>query len=106
MMEMALLNMFLQKIRIEGRSTQVDYILSRRGIGDCLVVAGDSVTRQPRMLVCRMILSSLEEKECKCREEDSRWNLESWSYVLERRRIKFNLCKTEYICVCECEGGR
>ena len=46
-----------------GRCTQVDYILCRRcklkEIGDCKVVAGESVARQHRMVVCRM---SLEKK--------------------------------------------
>lgn len=55
-MEMAVVNTFFQKRRehrvtynIEGRSTQVDYILCRRcnlkEISDCKVVVGESVAR-------------------------------------------------------------
>ncbi|KAF7691359.1 hypothetical protein HF521_011656, partial [Silurus meridionalis] len=43
-----------------GKCTQVDYVLCRRcnlkEIGDCKVLAGDSVARQHRMVVCRMVL--------------------------------------------------
>ena len=49
-----------------GRSTQVDYIISRRAhlkeIGDCKVIAGDNVAKQHRLLVCRMTLETKKRK--------------------------------------------
>ncbi|KAK3540495.1 hypothetical protein QTP70_032457 [Hemibagrus guttatus] len=64
-MDMAVVNTYFQKreehrviYKSGGRSTQVDYILCRRGnlkeISDCKVVVGESVARQHRMVVCRM----------------------------------------------------
>ncbi|KAK3518305.1 hypothetical protein QTP86_003737, partial [Hemibagrus guttatus] len=66
-MDMGVVNTFFQKreehrvtYKSGGRSTQVDYILCRRGnlkeISDCKVVVGESVARQHRMVVCRMTL--------------------------------------------------
>uniref|UniRef100_A0A7N8XCY4 Endonuclease/exonuclease/phosphatase domain-containing protein n=1 Tax=Mastacembelus armatus TaxID=205130 RepID=A0A7N8XCY4_9TELE len=63
-MEMAVVNTFFQKreehrmtYKSGGRSTQVDYILCRcKEISDCKVVAGESVARQHRMVVCKMTL--------------------------------------------------
>ncbi|KAI5089397.1 hypothetical protein C0J45_20805 [Silurus meridionalis] len=70
-MEMAVVNTYYKKkedhrVIKSGRScTQVDYVLCRRcnlkEIGDCKVLAGDSVARQHRMVVCRMVL---EEEDC------------------------------------------
>ncbi|MCI4382172.1 hypothetical protein PGIGA_G00260710 [Pangasianodon gigas] len=61
-MDMAVVNTYFQKreehrvtYKSGGRSTQVDYILCRRGnlkeISDCKVVVGESVARQHRMVV-------------------------------------------------------
>ncbi|MCJ8744984.1 hypothetical protein PDJAM_G00124950 [Pangasius djambal] len=72
-MDMAVVNTYFQKrekhrvtYKIGGRSTQVDYILCRRGnlkeISDCKVVVGESVTRQHRMVVCRMTLMVCKKK--------------------------------------------
>ncbi|KAK3558233.1 hypothetical protein QTP86_013968 [Hemibagrus guttatus] len=66
-MDIAVVNTYFQKreehrvtYKSEGRSTQVDYILCRRGnlkeISDCKVVVGESEARQHRMVVCRMTL--------------------------------------------------
>ncbi|KAI5630223.1 hypothetical protein C0J50_10298 [Silurus asotus] len=98
-MEMAVVNTYFKKkedhrvtYKSGGRCTQVDYVLCRRcnlkEIGDCKVLAGDSVARQHRMVVCRMVLEAkkkrrrvrtdrrirwwkLKEEECsvRCREE-------------------------------------
>ncbi|KAI5107470.1 hypothetical protein C0J45_3108 [Silurus meridionalis] len=65
--EMAVVNTYFKKkdehrvtYKSGGRCTQVDYVLCRRcnlkEIGDCKVLAGDSVARQHRMVVCRMAL--------------------------------------------------
>ncbi|XP_060800080.1 uncharacterized protein LOC132901597 [Neoarius graeffei] len=49
-----------------GKSTQVDYTLCRRGnlkeIGDCKVMAGESVARQHQVVVCRMSLKVKKRK--------------------------------------------
>ena len=66
-MEMAVLDTYFKKreehrvtYKSGGRSTQVDYIVSRRAylkeIGDCKLIAGDNVAKQHRLLVCRMTL--------------------------------------------------
>ena len=66
-MEMVVVNTYFNKkeeyrvtYKSGGKCTQVDYVLSRRcnlkEIRDCKVVAGESVARQHRMVVCRMIL--------------------------------------------------
>ena len=65
-MEMTVVNMYFKKkeehrvtYKSGGKCAQVDYILSRRcnlkEISDCKVVAGESVARQHRLVVCRMI---------------------------------------------------
>ncbi|MCJ8736308.1 hypothetical protein PDJAM_G00258080 [Pangasius djambal] len=75
-MDMAVVNPYFQKreehsvtYKSGGRSTQVDYILCRRGslkeISDCKVVVGESVARQHRMVVCRMTLVVCKRKRSK-----------------------------------------
>ncbi|KAK3564856.1 hypothetical protein QTP86_030433 [Hemibagrus guttatus] len=75
-MDMAVVNTYFQKreehrvtYKNGGRSTQVDYILCRRGnlkeISDCKVVVGESVARQHRMVVCRMTLMVCKKKRSK-----------------------------------------
>ncbi|KAK4307252.1 hypothetical protein Pmani_020965 [Petrolisthes manimaculis] len=60
--EMAVVNTYFKKkeghritYKSGGRSTQVDYILCRRGnlkeFGDCKVVPGESVAKQHRVLI-------------------------------------------------------
>ncbi|MCJ8748267.1 hypothetical protein PDJAM_G00163170 [Pangasius djambal] len=61
-----------------GRSTQVDYILCRRGnlkeISDCKVVVGESIARQHRMVVCRMTLMVCKKKRSKIEiEKKTKW---------------------------------
>ncbi|KAK3571838.1 hypothetical protein QTP86_020466 [Hemibagrus guttatus] len=61
-----------------GRSSQVDYILCRRGnlkeISDCKVVVGESVARQHRMVVCRMTLMVCKTKRSKIEiEKKTKW---------------------------------
>ncbi|KAK3547011.1 hypothetical protein QTP86_008801 [Hemibagrus guttatus] len=85
-MEMALVNTYLQKreehrvtYKSGGRSTQVDYILCRRGnlkeISDCKVVVGESVARQHRMVVCRMTLLVCKKKRSKIEKKTKWWKL-------------------------------
>ncbi|KAK3525653.1 hypothetical protein QTP70_002564 [Hemibagrus guttatus] len=82
-MDMAVVNTYFQKrekhrvtYKSGGRSTQVDYILCRRGnlkeISDCKVVVGESVARQYRMVVCRMGVNSVEQKVDKIRKDEVR----------------------------------
>ena len=62
-----------------GRSTQVDYIISRRAylkeIGDGKVVAGDSIAKQHRLLVCRMTLEPKKRKKAKAEPRLKWWKL-------------------------------
>ena len=66
-MRLAVVNTYFKKkdehrvtYKSGGRDTQIDYILCRRDnlkdIGDCKVVAGESVVTQHRMVVCKMSL--------------------------------------------------
>ncbi|KAK3552217.1 hypothetical protein QTP86_005984 [Hemibagrus guttatus] len=85
-MDMAVVNTYFQKreehrvtYKSGGRSTQVDYILCRRGnlkeISDCKVVVGESVARQHRMVVCRMTLMVCKKKRSKIEEKTKWWEL-------------------------------
>ncbi|KAK3517370.1 hypothetical protein QTP70_004692 [Hemibagrus guttatus] len=84
-MDMSVVNTYFQKreehrvtYKSGGRSTQVDYILCRRGnlkeISDCKVVVGESVARQHRMVVCRMTLMVCKKKRSKIEiEKKTKW---------------------------------
>ncbi|KAK3513085.1 hypothetical protein QTP70_000977 [Hemibagrus guttatus] len=84
-MDMAVVNTCFQKreehrvtYKSGGRSTQVDYILCRRGnlkeISDCKVVVGESVARQHRMVVCRMTMMVCKRKRSKIEiEKKTKW---------------------------------
>ncbi|KAK3545192.1 hypothetical protein QTP70_001788 [Hemibagrus guttatus] len=85
-MDMAVVNSYFQKreehrvtYKSGGRSTQVDYILCRRGnlkeISDCKVVVGESVARQHRMVVCRMTLMVCKTKRSKIEKKTKWWKL-------------------------------
>ncbi|KAI5611221.1 hypothetical protein C0J50_9252 [Silurus asotus] len=83
-MEMAVVNTYFKKeedhrvtYRSGGRCTQVDYVLCRRcnltEIGDCKVLAGDSVARQLRTVVCRMVLEAKKKRSHVRIERRIRW---------------------------------
>ncbi|MCJ8736423.1 hypothetical protein PDJAM_G00258010 [Pangasius djambal] len=84
-MDMAVVNTYFQKreehrvtYKSGSRSTQVDYILCRRGnlkeISDCKVVVGESVARQHRMVVCRMTLMVCKKNRSKIEiEKKTKW---------------------------------
>ncbi|KAK3536438.1 hypothetical protein QTP86_009951 [Hemibagrus guttatus] len=84
-MDMGVVNTYFQKreehrvtYKSGGRSTQVDYILCRRGnlkeISDCKVVVGESVARQHRMVVCRMTLMVCKTKRSQIEiERKTKW---------------------------------
>ncbi|KAI5095782.1 hypothetical protein C0J45_14212 [Silurus meridionalis] len=78
-MEMAVVNTYFRRkednrvtYKSGGKCTKVDYILCRRcnlkEIGDCKVLAGDSVARQHQMVVCRMALE-VKKKRWRVRTE-------------------------------------
>ncbi|KAK3574231.1 hypothetical protein QTP86_004305 [Hemibagrus guttatus] len=85
-MDMGVVNTYFQKreehrvtYKSGGKSTQVDYILCRRGnlkeISDCKVVVGESVARQHRMVVCRMTLMVCKTKRSKIEKKTKWWKL-------------------------------
>ncbi|KAK2846462.1 hypothetical protein Q5P01_009461 [Channa striata] len=87
-MEMAVVNTYFQKreehrvtYKSGGRSTQVDYILCRRGhlreVSDCKVVVGESVARQHRMVVCKMTLVVRKKKRGKSEKKTKWWKLKN-----------------------------
>ena len=72
-MGMAVVNTYFMKreehrmtYKSGGRCTQVDYVLCRRGnlkeVRDCKVIAGESVARQHRMVVCKMTVEAKRKK--------------------------------------------
>uniref|UniRef100_A0A3B3BNZ8 Endonuclease/exonuclease/phosphatase domain-containing protein n=1 Tax=Oryzias melastigma TaxID=30732 RepID=A0A3B3BNZ8_ORYME len=87
-MEMAIVNTFFEKrqehrvtYKSGGRSTQIDYILCRRcnlkEISDCKVVVGESVSRQHRMVVCRMtlVMKKMKKERAKAEKRTNWWKL-------------------------------
>ncbi|KAI5621838.1 gastrula zinc finger protein XlCGF28.1-like [Silurus asotus] len=94
-MEMAVVNTYFKKkedhrvtYKSGERCTQVDYVLCRRcnlkEIEDCKVLAGDSVARQHRMVVCRMALEA-KKKEGK---KMWWWNEEVQESIRRKRLAK------------------
>ncbi|KAI5627659.1 hypothetical protein C0J50_8434, partial [Silurus asotus] len=95
-MEMAVVNTYFKKkedhrvtYKSGGRCTQVDYVLCRRcnlkEIGDCKVLAGDSVARQHRMVVCRMVLEVKKKRRRVRTERRIRW----WKLKEEECSVRF-----------------
>ena len=87
-MEMAIVNTYFQKkeehrvtYKSGGRCTQVDYILCRRcnlkEIGDCKVIAGESVARQHRMQVCKMTLKVNKRQKARLEPKIRWWKLKN-----------------------------
>ncbi|KAK3524991.1 hypothetical protein QTP86_012202 [Hemibagrus guttatus] len=85
-MDMGVVNTYFQKreehrvtYKSGGRSTQVDYILCRRGnlkeISDCKVVVGESVARQHRMVVFRMTLMVCKKNRSEIEKKTKWWKL-------------------------------
>lgn len=85
-MEMAVVNTYFQKreehlitYKSGGRSTQIDYILCRRGnlreISDCKVVPGESVAKQHRMVVCKLTMEVRKRKRVKTEKKIKWWKL-------------------------------
>ncbi|KAK3550594.1 hypothetical protein QTP70_000683 [Hemibagrus guttatus] len=83
-MDMVVVNTYFQKreehrvtYKSGGRSTQVDYILCRRGnlkeISNGKVVVGESVARQHRVVVCRMTLMVCKKKKRSEIEKKTKW---------------------------------
>ncbi|KAI5101616.1 hypothetical protein C0J45_8819 [Silurus meridionalis] len=74
-----------------GRCTQVDYILCRRcnlkEIGDCKVLAGDSVARQHQMVVCRMVWEVKKKRRRVRTERRIRW----WKLKEEECSVRFRV---------------
>ncbi|KAI5104626.1 Fc receptor-like protein 5 [Silurus meridionalis] len=102
-MEMAVVNTYFKKkedhrvtYRSGGRCTQVDYVLCRRcnlkEIGDCKVLAGDSVARQHRMVVCRMVLEAKKKRRRVRTERRIRW----WKLKEEDCSVRFR--EELYLC--------
>ncbi|KAI5102154.1 hypothetical protein C0J45_7506 [Silurus meridionalis] len=80
---------FTPLYKIKGRLTQVDYVLCTRcnlmEIGDCKVLAGDSVARQHRMVVCRMVLEVKKKRRRVRTERRIRW----WKLKEEDCSVRF-----------------
>ncbi|XP_019744436.1 uncharacterized protein LOC109527143 [Hippocampus comes] len=85
-MEMAVVNTYFQKreehlitYKSGGRSTQIDYILCRRGnlreVNDCKVVPGESVAKQHRIVVCKLTMEVRKRKRVKTEKKIKWWQL-------------------------------
>ncbi|XP_067359512.1 craniofacial development protein 2-like [Channa argus] len=102
-MEMAVVNTFFQKrqehrvtYKSGGRSTQVDNILCRRcnlkEISDCKVLVGESVARQHRMVVCKMMLVVRKIRRTKAEQRTKWWKLKKEECcVVFREELRQNL---------------
>ncbi|KAI5609928.1 hypothetical protein C0J50_5600 [Silurus asotus] len=86
-MEMPVVNTYFKKMEEQrvtyksgGRCTQVEYVLCRRcnlkEIGDCKVLAGDSVARQHQMVVCRMVLEVKKRRRVRTERRIKWWKLQ------------------------------
>ncbi|KAF7698330.1 hypothetical protein HF521_004840, partial [Silurus meridionalis] len=95
-MEMAVVNTYFKKkedhrvtYKSGGRCTQVDYVLCRRcnlkEIGDCKVLARDSVARQQQMVVCRMVLEVKKKRRRVKTKRRIRW----WKLKEEDCSVRF-----------------
>ncbi|KAI5094295.1 hypothetical protein C0J45_16019 [Silurus meridionalis] len=95
-MEMAVMNTYFKKkddhkVTYEsgGRCTQVDYVLCRRcnlkEIGDCKMLAGDSVARQHHMVVCRMVLKVKKKR----RRVRTKRKIRCWKLKEEGCSVRF-----------------
>ncbi|KAK4328611.1 hypothetical protein Pmani_000982 [Petrolisthes manimaculis] len=89
--EMAVVNTYFKKkeehritYKSGGRSTQVDYILCRRGnlkeFGDCKVVPGESVAKQHRVLIGKMSLEIKKRKAVRAEPRIRWWKLNEDEY--------------------------
>ncbi|KAI5091794.1 hypothetical protein C0J45_19000 [Silurus meridionalis] len=84
-MEMAVVNTYFKKkdhrvtYKSGGRCALVDYVLCRRcnlkEIGDCKMLAGDSVARQHWMVVCRMVLEVKKRRRVRTERRRRCWKL-------------------------------
>ena len=85
-MQMAVLNTYFRKkeeqrvtYKSGERCAQVDYVSCRRcnlkEISDCKVVVGESVTKQHRMVVCRMTMETRKRKRMKAEPKIRWWKL-------------------------------
>ncbi|XP_051776131.1 uncharacterized protein LOC127526080 [Erpetoichthys calabaricus] len=95
-MDMAGVNMYFKKreehrvtCKSGGRCTQVDYILCRKvdlkEIEDCKVVAGESVVKQHRMVVCRITLEVKKRKRVRAEQRIKWWKLKKEDCKVEFR---------------------
>ncbi|XP_051784559.1 craniofacial development protein 2-like [Erpetoichthys calabaricus] len=95
-MDMAVVNTYFKKreehkvtYKSGSRCTQVDYILCRRvnlkAIEDYKVVAGESVVKQHRMVVCRMTLEIKKRKRVRAEPRIKWWNLKKEDCKVEFR---------------------
>ncbi|KAI5612991.1 hypothetical protein C0J50_4233, partial [Silurus asotus] len=95
-MEMAVVDTYFKKkedhrvtYKSGERCTQVDYVLCRRcnqkKIGDCKVLAGDSVARQHQMVVCRMVVEVKKKRRRVRTERKIRW----WKLKEEECSVRF-----------------
>ena len=67
-----------------GKSTQVDYVMCRRRnlkeMCDCKVILNECVTKQHRMVVCKMALMVKKKKAEKVKPKIRWWKLKETSY--------------------------
>ncbi|XP_065645283.1 uncharacterized protein LOC136075774 [Hydra vulgaris] len=84
--KMAVVNTYFKKkeehrvtYKSGGRGTQVNYILCRRRnlkeVSDCKVVPGESVAKQQRMVICRMVLEVKKKKRVRAEPKIRWWKL-------------------------------
>ncbi|XP_065652871.1 uncharacterized protein LOC136080186 [Hydra vulgaris] len=92
---MAVVNSYFQKKEEHrvtyknGGNTQVDYILCMRRnlkeVRDCKVVPGESVAKQHRMVICRIVLEVKKKKRVRAESKIRWWKLKDEDFCLKFR---------------------
>ena len=81
-MDLAIVNTYFKKkdehrvtYKSGGKSTQVNYVMCRRRnlkeMCDCKVILNECVTKQHRMVVCKMVLMVKKEKSRESKAKDT-----------------------------------
>ena len=97
-MDLAIVNTYLKKkdkrkvtYKSRGKSTQVDYVMCRRRnlkeMCNCKVILNECVTKQHRMVVCKMALMVKKKKVEKVKPKIRWWKLKETSYQKVFRQV-------------------
>ena len=97
-MDLAIVNTYFKKkdehrmmYKNGGISTQVDYVMYKKKnlkeMCDCKVILNECVTKQHRMVVCKMVLMVKKKKAEKVKPKIQWWKLKETSYQEAFRQV-------------------